>query len=94
MHRPPARLASTYSIVARDPATGELGVGVQSHYFSVGSAVPWAQPGVGAVATQSIVEISYGPMGLERLSSGEAAPAVLAALVAAFCLRVLLLGGV
>jgi uncharacterized Ntn-hydrolase superfamily protein len=76
-----ARLASTYSIVARDPRSGEIGVGVQSHYFSVGSAVPWAQPGVGAVATQSIVEISYGPMGLERLSAGQPAPAVLAGLV-------------
>jgi uncharacterized Ntn-hydrolase superfamily protein len=76
-----ARLASTYSIVARDPRSGEIGVGVQSHYFSVGSAVPWAQPGVGAVATQSIVEISYGPMGLERLSAGQPAPAVLASLV-------------
>jgi uncharacterized Ntn-hydrolase superfamily protein len=76
-----ARLASTYSIVARDPRSGEIGVGVQSHYFSVGSAVPWAQPGVGAVATQSILEISYGPMGLERLSAGQPAPAALAGLV-------------
>lgn len=81
MHGSPARLAATYSIVARDPASGEIGVGVQSHYFSVGSAVPWAQPGVGAVATQSIVEISYGPKGLERLSAGQSAPEVLAALV-------------
>jgi uncharacterized Ntn-hydrolase superfamily protein len=82
MHGRPARLAATYSIVARDPRSGEIGVGVQSHYFSVGSAVPWAQPGVGAVATQSIIEISYGPLGLARLAAGEAAPAVLAALVA------------
>jgi uncharacterized Ntn-hydrolase superfamily protein len=81
MHGKEGRLAATYSIVARDSASGEIGVGVQSHYFSVGSAVPWAQPGVGAVATQSIIEISYGPKGLERLSAGEPAPAVLAALV-------------
>ncbi len=46
-------LAHTYSIVARDPATGQLGVAVQSHYFSVGSVVPWAEAGVGAVATQA-----------------------------------------
>jgi uncharacterized Ntn-hydrolase superfamily protein len=81
MHPTAARLAATYSIVARDPATGEIGVGVQSHYFAVGSAVPWAQPGVGAVATQSIIEISYGPRGLERLSAGDAAAEVLEALV-------------
>src|SRR5688500_6501287 len=53
--------AHTYSIVARDPTTGDLGVAVQSHYFSVGSAVMWAEPGVGAVATQSFVEKAYGP---------------------------------
>jgi len=82
MHPDAPRLAATYSIVARDATSGELGVGVQSHYFSVGSAVPWAQPGVGAVATQSIIEISYGPKGLEQLSAGGHAPAVLAALVA------------
>jgi uncharacterized Ntn-hydrolase superfamily protein len=77
----PTRLAATYSIVARDPATGEIGVAVQSHYFSVGSAVPWAQPGVGAVATQSILEISYGPKGLEQLSAGRSAAEALASLV-------------
>jgi uncharacterized Ntn-hydrolase superfamily protein len=70
----------TYSIVARDPATGELGVAVQSHWFSVGSLVCWAEPGVGAVATQANVEVSYGPLGLERMRGGEAAPAALAAL--------------
>ena len=64
------RPISTYSIVARDPATGNLGVAVQSHWFSVGSAVPWAEAGVGAVATQSFVEISYGPLGLEAMRSG------------------------
>ena len=60
----------TYSIVARDPASGQLGVAVQSHWFSVGSVVPWAEPGVGAVATQSIADPSYGPHGLDLLRSG------------------------
>jgi uncharacterized Ntn-hydrolase superfamily protein len=73
----------TYSIVARDPATGELGVAVQSHWFSVGSLCPWARPGVGAVATQSIVEPAHGPNGLDRLAAGEAAGNALAALMAA-----------
>src|SRR5262245_7279924 len=53
----------TFSIVARDPATGELGVAVQSHWFSVGAVVPWAEAGVGAVATQSFVNPAYGPDG-------------------------------
>ena len=53
--------AMTYSIVARDPATGELGAAVQSHWFSVGALCPWARAGVGAVATQSIVEPAHGP---------------------------------
>ena len=61
VERLPKRPVSTYSIVARDPATGELGVAVQSHWFSVGSVVPWAEAGAGAVATQSFVEASYGP---------------------------------
>ncbi len=69
----------TYSIVGRDPATGELGVGVQSHWFSVGSIVTWARPGVGAVATQSIAEPSYGPKLLDRLAAGEDAEAGLSA---------------
>ena len=60
----------TYSIVARDPETGELGVAVQSHWFSVGSVVSWAEPAVGAVATQSIAEPAYGPRLLERLAAG------------------------
>ena len=60
----------TYSIVARDPATGEFGVAVQSHWFSVGSIVPWAEPGVGAVATQSIADPSYGPNALDLLRGG------------------------
>ena len=54
----------TYSIVARDPETGELGVAVQSHWFAAGSTVPWAEAGVGAVATQAMAEVSYGPLGL------------------------------
>ncbi len=69
----------TYSLVARDPDTGELGVAVQSHWFSVGSIVTWARPGVGAVATQSIAEPAYGPRLLERLAAGERPAAALAA---------------
>jgi uncharacterized Ntn-hydrolase superfamily protein len=64
------RLASTFSIVAFDPKTKNLGVAVQSRYFSVGTAVPWAQADVGAVATQSFVNISYGPRGLKLLKKG------------------------
>ena len=77
------RPVHTYSIVARDPATGELGVAVQSHWFSVGSVVTWAEPGVGAVATQSFVEVSYGPLGLELMQAGKTAEQALAALLAA-----------
>ena len=66
----PDRLASTFSIVARDPKAKELGIAVQSHYFSVGSAVPWAAYGVGAVATQSFVEPAYGPRSLRLLARG------------------------
>jgi uncharacterized Ntn-hydrolase superfamily protein len=69
----------TYSIVAHDPATGELGVAVQSHWFSVGSIVSWARAGIGAVATQSIAEPAYGPRLLERLATGEDPIAALAA---------------
>jgi uncharacterized Ntn-hydrolase superfamily protein len=61
----------TYSIVAHDPETGELGVAVQSHWFSVGSVVSWAEAGVGAVATQSIAEPAYGPRLIERLRGGQ-----------------------
>src|SRR5215218_4183791 len=61
----------TYSIVARDAATGELGVAVQSHWFSVGAIVPWAEPGVGAGATQSIAEPAYGPRLLDRMRDGQ-----------------------
>ncbi|MDP6614459.1 MAG: DUF1028 domain-containing protein, partial [Candidatus Marinimicrobia bacterium] len=59
------RPVNTYSIVALDEETGELGVAVQSHWFSVGSLVPWAKAGVGAVATQSFVKVEYGPDGLK-----------------------------
>jgi uncharacterized Ntn-hydrolase superfamily protein len=75
-------VAVTYSIVARDPASGELGVAVQSHWFSVGSVVTWARPGVGAVATQANPEVAYGPRALDLLEAGEEAAAALAALVA------------
>ena len=72
----------TYSIVARDPASGWLGVAVQSHYFGTGRVVTWAEAGVGAVATQSIPEVAYGPRGLERMGSGRSAPESLASLLA------------
>jgi uncharacterized Ntn-hydrolase superfamily protein len=71
----------TYSIVARDLTTGELGVAVQSHYFSVGSVVPWAEAGVGVVATQSFLNLAYGPEGLELMRSGRSAPEALAELL-------------
>ena len=77
-----SRPVSTYSIVARDPATGELGVAVQSHWFSVGSVVPWAQAGVGAVATQSLVDPAYGPLGLELMRLGRSGPDALASVLA------------
>jgi len=72
----------TYSIVARDKKTGEFGVAVQSHYFQVSPAVPWALAGVGAVATQSRVNLSYGPLGLELLQAGYTAEQALKALTA------------
>jgi len=78
----PLRPVHTYSIVARDSATGQLGVAVQSHWFSVGSIVSWAEPGIGAVATQSFVEASYGPLGLELMRSGKSAEQALTALLA------------
>lgn len=70
----PLRPVHTYSIVARDPNTGELGVAVQSHWFSVGPIVAWAEAGVGAVATQSFVDPSYGKNGLDLMRSGKSAP--------------------
>jgi uncharacterized Ntn-hydrolase superfamily protein len=80
--RLPKRPVSTYSIVARDLATGQLGVAVQSHWFSVGSVVPWAEAGAGAVATQSFVEASYGPRGLAAMRAGVPAAEALSKLVA------------
>ncbi len=71
----------TYSIVARDPQTGELGVAVQSCYFSVGTIVPWAEAGVGAVTTQSFVDPAYGPLGLELMRRGKSAPEALQTLI-------------
>jgi len=79
-HRP-LRPVATYSIVARDSVTGEIGVAVQSHWFSVGPLVPWAEAGVGAVATQSFIEPAYGPLGLELMRLGRTAPEALRALV-------------
>jgi uncharacterized Ntn-hydrolase superfamily protein len=77
----------TYSIVALDPATGDLGVAVQSKFLAVGAVVPWAQAGVGAVATQSFANVTFGPGGLARLASGMAAAHVLERLVSADPLR-------
>ncbi len=76
----PRRPVHTYSIVARDAATGQLGVAVQSHWFSVGTVVSHAEAGVGAVATQSFSEISYGPLGLELMRAGKSAEQALKAL--------------
>ena len=73
----------TYSIVARDRETGELGVAVQSRAFNTGAIVPWAAPGVGVVATQSYTEPSYGPLGLDLLRAGKTPEEALAELVAA-----------
>lgn len=76
------RPAHTFSIVARDPVTGDLGVAVQSHWFSVGANVAWVEAGVGAVATQSFTEVSYGPKGLALMRAGVPAPDAMAQLVA------------
>ncbi len=65
------------SIIARDPQTGEMGVAVESHYFSVGPVAPWAEAGVGAVATQATAEPLYGQLGLEMMRYGKDAPSVL-----------------
>ena len=73
----------TYSIVGRDPDSGELGVAVQSRAFNTGAVVPWGAPGVGVVATQSYTEQSYGPLGLELLREGKSPAQALGALVAA-----------
>lgn len=78
----PHHLISTYSIVARDAETGQFGVAVQTHQIGVGRLVPWLLPGVGAVATQSLVNISFGPMALSMLREGVGAAKVIDALVA------------
>ena len=74
-------LVHTFSIVARDPQTGDMGVAVQSHWFSVGSIVTWAEAGVGAVATQSFVDPGYGLKGLGLMRGGTSAPDALKQLV-------------
>jgi uncharacterized Ntn-hydrolase superfamily protein len=80
VYTPPT--VSTFSIVAIDPTTGELGVAVASRYFSVGAVVPWAMAGVGAVATQANVNVGYGQQALDLLRQGLTAPQVLAKLLA------------
>lgn len=77
-----AGFAHTFSIVARDEATGEMAVGVQSHWFSVGTAVPWGAAGVGVVATQAFVNKSYGTNGLALMKAGKTATAALKELLA------------
>lgn len=78
----PLRPVSTYSIVARDAQTGELGVAVQSHWFAVGAGVVWAEPGIGAVATQSFMDPAYGALGLELMRAGKSADQALSSLLA------------
>ena len=82
-NRTEIRPVTTYSIVAYDRETGQLGVAVQSHWFSVGSVVPWAESGVGAVATQSFVDPSYGALGLELMRAGKTAEEALKGLLQA-----------
>ncbi len=79
----PARPVHTYSIVARDPATGEMGVAVQSHWFAVGPLVAWVEAGVGAVATQSFIDVRYGASGLDLLRAGWSSRQALQALIQA-----------
>ncbi len=81
---PPAGLppVATFSIVARDPATGELGIAVQSKFIAVGAVVPWARAGVGAVATQAWANTTFGPKGLDLLEKGLAPQEVLDRLLA------------
>src|SRR5438477_4526019 len=78
-----SRPVHTFSIVARDAKTGEMGVAVQSHWFAVGQIVPWAEAGVGAIATQSFVDPSYGQLGLDLLRTGKSAPETLRGLLGA-----------
>ena len=83
LFRKDAGLAHTFSIVARDPVTGEMAVGVQSHWFSVGTTVSWGEAGVGVVATQSFTNKSYGIKGLELMKKGKTATEALSELLAA-----------
>src|SRR4026207_2119146 len=76
------RPVNTFSIVARDSATGQIGVAVQSHWLAVGQIVPWAEAGVGAVATQSFVDPAYGKLGLDLMRAGRSGPDALKALLA------------
>lgn len=76
------RNISTFSIVARDPKTGELGIAVQSKFLAVGAVVPWAKAGVGAIATQAAANLDYGELGLKLLKKGYSPQAVLDALLA------------
>jgi uncharacterized Ntn-hydrolase superfamily protein len=78
----PKRPVDTYSIVAIDKRSGEMGVAVQSHWFSVGSVVTWAEAGVGVVATQAFVEVSYGPLGLALMKGGKTPQQALKSLLA------------
>lgn len=80
--RPPEPIVATYSMVAYDPRTGDLGVVVQSKFFSVGTVVPWAKAGIGAVATQASANITYGPEGLKLLAAGKSPKEALALLTA------------
>lgn len=79
----PGPLAHTFSIVARDPQTGEIGAAVQSHWFAVGQSVIWSEAGVGAVATQSFIDPSYGKLGLDLMRAGKSAPEALRGLLRA-----------
>src|SRR5437868_9949245 len=80
---PHLRPVHTFSIVARDPQTGEIGTAVQSHWFAVGANVIWAEAGVGAVATQSFIDPSYGKLGLDLMRAGRSAPEALRGLLQA-----------
>lgn len=80
-NRPTDSFAHTFSIVARDSITGEMAVGVQSHWFSVGALVPWGKSGVGVVATQSFVNPAYGPKGVELMEKGKSSTVALKELV-------------
>jgi len=77
------RFVATFSIIAFDPETGALGVAVQSRFLAVGSVVPWARAGVGAVATQALANFNYGPRGLQLLSRGKTAAETVEALISA-----------